>query len=79
VLDILERVRIKSMIMLNIRAYNSLTAIQLLLLADVQRKLAASSLRMCLNTLAISFRSLTAVLGLLMVMDIVVYHSVCST
>jgi hypothetical protein len=77
VLGILERVRIKSVVVLKIRAADGPTAFRLLGLADIQCKSTPFSLCMCLNLLAVSLCSLTAVFGLLFVVDTMVYHFVC--
>jgi hypothetical protein len=72
VLGILKQVRIRSVVVLKIGAANGLTAFQLLGLADIQCKPTPSSLCMCLNPLAISLCSLTAVFGCLFVVDTMV-------
>jgi hypothetical protein len=78
-LDILEGVGIRSMVVFKMRAADGLVAGQSLLLANIQRKLAPSSLGMRLDPLAISFCGFTGVLRLLFVVDTLVYYSVCPT
>ena len=79
VLDILEGVRIRSMIVLKMRTANGPTAAESLLLADVQRELTPSSLGISLNPLAISLRGFAAVPGLHFVVDAVYCPSVLRT
>jgi hypothetical protein len=69
VLGILERVGIRSVVVLKIRTANSLMAFRPFGLANIQCKLASYSLCMCLNPLVISLYSLIAVFGPFFVVD----------
>jgi hypothetical protein len=63
------------MVVVQASTANGLLVIQLLGLADIQRKLTSSSLGLSLNPLAVSFCSLTAVLYSLFVVGAVEHHS----